>query len=488
MDMAFTPDQIVNLVENSRPYDKSSFVDRLRELEIVQGKVKQIQDEEGILDPLVNFWGVSKLGKTWLLRFLYDRYHYSANSSFSNKPTFALFASLTEITAPFLTSLVINLAADTLAQLSTTISTELRQHLSSAQQTGDVDELVHVLQKVSTKFVPIILLDDAEAVSQERWLELEQHLLEPLLLSGRVLFVVAGRRPRPQWHRFEVRRRVMETKETHLGIFPKSSVEKLLRNRHYNIPLDLFFPYTAGSPHLVDVLGQLLIHQRRHKKLADQIWLQQQNELLRPVLVAYQQYLLKEVPADLHNFLQAVAPLRSYRLEALRFMIEEPNGAVASDGHYMRKLRELDQKTTIVWWSREHKAYITDDIVRRVVNYKQLLVDRAAYERQHQRAIDMYWRWARKYSETSEDFLIEIWFHAACLYQFHHDSHKLQEEIENTLGFAREFLQLDRFIILKQQIDNKQRQFDYELCDLLPESTYRYLTKELEHIQNKKEK
>ena len=76
------------------------------------------------------------------------------------------------------------------------------------------DYAVHFVEQVTAwlaQATPVILLDTMDSVVQDdetAFFWLEEHLIEPLALTDRVLFVIAGRGELRRWRRFQVRRRV----------------------------------------------------------------------------------------------------------------------------------------------------------------------------------------------------------------------------------------------------------------------------------------
>ncbi len=464
----------LDLVLHPRPYQPSSFVDRV-ELETIRRKIRQAQTEDIIVEPVVNFWGVGGIGKTWLLRHLQHTYRYLATPSSETRTTFALYYTFDKApSGASLPDLTKSLTKQILSQLSAILSKEDSSTLIQANNIGgDNKALINVLRKLSQRFVPLILLDDTEKIDSTNWAELEQEFIEPLVSSSRVLLVIAGRRRAPRWRRFEVRRRAMEPDETKIRPFSKDQVVKQIEQQDYQVPVDLLFSYTAGNPLLVDAITNNIGTLTKGKG-ADEKWLgKHKDDLLSPILQTYEEHLLENVPVHLREVLEAVSQLRSYRLEALRFMLATQNtqAETRSEGYYLSLLRDLEQQTEVVWWSHGRRAYETDSTIRRVMNRRLLLQDKEEYIKRHRQALEMYWNWARDYPEASEDFIIEIWFHLASLYQADEDQSTLQTETKQALRFAQKSLTSDRRLVLHNQLEKG----DLELIELLPDNLHRTL-------------
>ena len=167
--------------------------------------------------------------------------------------------------------------------------------------------------KLTPSFVSLILLDGTENVSSTTWQDVELQLIEPLVLGGRVLIVVAGRRRVPRWRRFEVRRRVMESDKTQVRAFGRSAVSRQISKRSYQIPVDLLYPYTNGNPHLVDAISQNVLAWTKGME-PDRALFDKHRDGLLEILRAYEEQLLEGIYTELKRSLLVVSALGFYRL------------------------------------------------------------------------------------------------------------------------------------------------------------------------------
>jgi hypothetical protein len=457
----------------TRSYDPTAFVDRQPELEKISRSVRQAIGEARRIEwPVINFWGVTGTGKSWLLQHLHHLYRYPARVE---KPTIALIYGNFSQNKNELSG---NISQSLGRQLEQQLPLELEQSdkLNSALQqalSGNIHGLVHALLECEAQnFVPVILLDNTELIEPEVWQEIEQQLIEPLVVSGRILFIISGRRYIPRWRRYEVRRRVQDPHDTHLQPFSEKSVKELIQNRQYNVEVDILLPLTAGNPRLVDELGRLL-HNSAQGEEINRTFIEQRTEQILPVLQQYEQDLLTHVPQNLHDPLRAIIPLRVYRMEALRFMLERESAekyGAWREGDYLRTLRDLDQ-TEIVWWNKERRAYTTDDIARRIINQRQSLADKEEFVRWHRNAVNLYLQWANEHKATSEEFILEAWFHLANIHEVNSDWPELLISFEKTLDIARQ-LNTDRKLVIIEQLEthDKDTEYDSELYKLLPDA------------------
>lgn len=202
-----------DLIEHPCTYDPELFVDREREFQTIKIKINRARFH-GIIDqPIVNFWGIKGIGKTWILQQIQETYSYRADSvdiseAFA-RSTFALLHTFSDDHATAsLNYIAQSLAARALSQLSSSLGKE-HEHLLLDGNTGNIDAVIQALLMLSHHFVPILLLDNVEKVDPSHWDIIEQRLIEPLAKSECTLIVVAGRRQTSRWRSFEIRRRVI---------------------------------------------------------------------------------------------------------------------------------------------------------------------------------------------------------------------------------------------------------------------------------------
>lgn len=476
----------IDLIHNHLSYDPKLFVNRQHEIDTIQNRVRLAQSEQVVSDSVINYWGIDGIGKTWLLRYLNDKFSYRAPVQ-EKYPSFTVLFDFREIQGDNLFgNFAKNVASQVLHQLAAVLSVSVRKQLEATQKSGKLEELAEAILALSKEFTPLILLDHADMVSTELWQEIEKSFLEPIVSTGKVVTVVAGRRQQPRWRRFEVRRRLMESYKSQIKPFDKQGVIKQVENRRISIPADLLYPYTAGNPHLVDAFVQhvQLWAGKTEKANIDQNWINKHTDGLLQVLQLSKNQLIKEV-REVHPRLElpllAVAPLRFFRLEAMRQMLISQDQKYKSDpeGYFLQLVRDLDQETEIVWWDREKRAYVTSEVVRKLINRTQYLESPQEYISSHDRALEMYRQWAKDSPKTSDEFIIEILFHHASICEAKKDVSCLQSETDKALEFARDNLSTDRILALQKQIEG-----DMELLDLFPDGEREDLLGKVETLLN----
>lgn len=477
--MAF-PLTNMDMIQHHRSYDPKLFVNRQPEIEKVQKRVRLAQSERTVSDSIINYWGVRGIGKTWILRHLEHKFSYHVPSQ-EKHPSFTLFFEFQE--NELIEKFVNNLANQIISQLSTDAPQLVRKKLEGTQITGNLEELAEGILELSKKFTPLILLDNTEQVSTELWEQIEKLFFEPIVSTGRVLVILAGRRQIPRWRRFEVRRRLMESDKSQIRPFDKEDVLKQVENRKVSIPVELLYPYTAGNPHLVDALVQYIQEQTRGsgKPRIDKSWINHHKQGILEVLQVIEKELTKGVSQRLKQPLLAVAPLRFYRLEAMRYMLamQKPEFEAQPDSLFLQFLRDLDQETEIVWWDRGRRAYVTSEVVRRLLNRVRYLEATQEYISAHSHALRMYSQWMSESPKTSDEFIIEILFHHASICELKKDVQCLREETAKALEFARDNLNTERILVLQKQIEG-----DSELLELYSDELREELLDTVENLLN----
>ncbi len=466
-----------SLVRTPRRYQPGLFVNRQGEIDLVQKIIQSLQSNQPVSETVINFWGTRGIGKTWILQQLKNKYLYKPSSK-EKYPTFTLlFEFSDDAKKDALEKLAKDLAGQLIIQFSDSNNKLLLNRLAAL---SGLEELADIIFSLSKNFIPIILLDNIENIPSEIFEEIERQLFEPIVSTGRTVIVVSGRRQVLRWRRFEVRRRVLEPSKSQVRPFDKQAVTNQIRNRKFLIPVNSLFPYTAGNPHLVDTLiAQIQSWQvSEKKKKIDTAWMDAHQSGLLKVLRATENDLLKKINNRLKSSLVAVASLRFYRLEAMRSMLTTKSNKTNKhpDGYYLNLVRDLDQETDVVWWDRERRAYVTSEVVRKLINRRQLLENKKEYISSHENALEMYRLWTIENPRTSEEFIVEMLFHYASLFEVTKKVSELRSNFNEILHLISK-LTSDRMLILQKQVDG-----DRELLDLLPEKLYDEFRQKIETL------
>ncbi len=469
---------MASMFEAEEPYRLSLFVNREKRLRWISGMVKQIQSGGIAESPIVNIWVVRGIGKSWFISHLRQLYQYDGSlpDKLAPAPTFSLFHRFPKEKSGQIDYKAFISAC--LEQIEERLQKKFLPHEQSAYKQADKNKtiaaLVELLKTLSHRFAPVILLDQAESAFDD-WANLEKSFIEPLAMTNRIVFVIAGRRPIPEWVRFETRRRVAPLELSRLNGFTKENIqEQINRLSGRSIDVDDIYKWSATSPLIAK---ELLVESERRLgevPLTAAIWKQHQSEILPPVYQAAVDYLFEDVPDRLIKVLKAVSVLRYYRLEGVRHTLQLQGEEERPYNYYLKLIRALEQNTEYVWWNRERRAYTTSRIVRSLLNQQQMLADPGRFIQQHRQAIEMYESWINEYPEASEDFILETWLHQASIYSLEGDAEKLEDQLKQSLTFALENLSFDRANTLYNQFES-----DEELRELLPEPLFAILANQL---------
>lgn len=204
------------LLPRRAPDPQLSFKNRLPELTIIRKKLEAISHEQPGALPVMCFWGVAGIGKSWLLAELERRYRSDGPESGDFlRPTVAARLDLDRTSTPALwrdgkldRSRIIR---ELWRQLAEQIGDPVPDDLEGISPEEQAYRFVHRLTDRLNDCTPVILFDTMDDVVRDdeasfAWLE--ENLIERLALTDRVLLVFASRGELRRWQRFQVRRRV----------------------------------------------------------------------------------------------------------------------------------------------------------------------------------------------------------------------------------------------------------------------------------------
>lgn len=469
------------------PYNSDLFVERKPELNLIESKVEQGRLKNAIREPLVSFFGVGGNGKTWLMRHLQEKYRFQANQIPSgDKPTATIYFDCDEVTDDSLQTLSAFLLA-----FSHALQVELAAQLpplpvldklkSFRQQSEDIANiLVEILLALSKEYVLLFLIDTTELILSELWPLIEKELFEPLLESNQIIILLSGRHYAPRWKRVEVRRRA---DHSHVQPFTKEMQQEQLAKLklpEVSIVNEQLYAFTAGNPFLARQLVKVIntLEHDLHLALQDLALSEAFRKECLTILNSYLSKILQKVPQDLQLYLHKLSPLRFYRVEALRIMLEsDPNDEKKYvDVRLLQILRRLESETDVVWWDNGRNAYITVSVIRRIMNQVNRLKDKAQFIQNHLSALAMYWDLVERFPENRSIYLAEICFHQATVDQSQSIHPKTVTDFKRILTSARN-LPLDKRMILPNQIET-----DIELEDILSEKQYQNVKRQLQAL------
>ncbi len=332
------------------------FRDRDSEKEIIRAKLKKIaQGEPGAL-PVMCFWGPAGTGKSWLLFELERLYRRDGpQSSDFSPPTIAARLDLDRA----IPSSLWRDGQFERARLLQELWRQLAQQVGAAvpdiaalSLEAQADALVRQITAWLDGFTPVILLDTVDDLvrdDEESFFWLEEHLIERLALTDRVLFVFASRGELRRWRRFQVRRRV--------DLFPLVSFDPLTAGQAVGAGPELsrvLYRRAFGHPLATRFLAELLLARNIDLQTAteEEVGHVLTPPLLQVVLRQTTDHILAKVPEALLPLARVAAILRWINVEPLRHVAEatglEPAGG--NDAHYLELIGHL-QVSHLLYYS-----------------------------------------------------------------------------------------------------------------------------------------
>jgi hypothetical protein len=386
-----------------------------------------------------------------------------------------------------MTKLTSEMAKQIIAQLGLVLPEDSKNDLERVialrpkQSAQAISLFTNTINVLSQTFVPILLLDSVELVSEAVRDEVETQIIEPVIWNDRVIIIVAGRRQIPRWKRFEVRRRVADAASTAIEPFDRTTVRTLLGKMGFMGLADEVYALSYGHPQTTDLLGRTF-KQAAERFSVDSAYLINRQRELGDFLGQVEDYVLEGTKAETRTNLELISVLRYFRVDPLRkFMIEFRGKQFAekSDLYYLKDIIGAMETTNLVWWSRQHRAYVISGVVRRIMNRRLGLAKPDYYIHLHQKALGMYLGWIGEFPSNASEFIIESIFHSAMLAQIT-DSGELGESITKRLDDAMKLSPEDANTLYEQFGTDK------ELEDLLSPEEHRRLLDEFANIRDHK--
>jgi len=420
-----------------QPQSQPQFTNREWELKAVAYRLEILHTGGGVFQCVVNFYGIPGIGKTTLLTEIIQRAQSGAWDSRQLAPT---LSALTDLAGKWEGLHPYQVGPEVLAHQMHQLEEQTKRHdlefaralkvfsslpapdpdneeawytfRQKAKQVADTFSL-YVYRHAKQQKQPVMLLfDNSDGLPVEAFDWLEFEIFSPLVQTDRILLVVAGRSP-VRWKRFEVRRRVLLRK-----LNPPEDSEKLVIQQAPswsklapNI-IKLTFGYPWGNQAVVKALEQI----GKPQAIEPTDFEQYRPELLQRLTTeVVEKRLLTDVAPDLRRAFHVIAPLRQFDVTTLRAVLPEfaPDQFKGLGGNYFLLMLNRLVDTALVEWSTEHKAYVLDDTLRRILALNLETHDPDLSLRIHQRAVDLFGRWLEEVPESRSSYLVEWLYHCA---------------------------------------------------------------------------
>jgi len=418
--------------DGEEEYLPAQFANRASEKELTQRKIREAQTGP-ILRPLLEFYGVIGIGKTWLLEHLREVYRYGSEASRSlARPTLTAMVDLGSYSTLaqyyFLLQRLVNQLLEQLGKEAASYASDgqyfqRERALSLRQRTEAAGIFAELINKLAERSTPILIFDTTEQADEKLLDWLEEEIIYPTIRTDRVVYIFSGRRPL-RWKKFEVRRRVEPHEVCPFGRGMMIEQFRPLAAEAIAAPIyDYSFGHPLASREIFKTLQELSRQQGltldtgRVKDWEEDIRLTVDNRVI-------EYRFLRDVPERLKPLLRTICVLRQFNANPLRrfaseFLQTDEAGEAYADKpgiFYLDVIRDMVD-TTLVYWSKAYGGYVLDPVVRKIMAKNLLMRDKAAYIARHSLAQSIYDGWIEQYPRNSGGFLIERTYHLACLLQ-----------------------------------------------------------------------
>jgi len=413
-------DLTLKLQPRLSPEPGRPFVNREHELQLIQDKLDIGLHGSPMRLGVVCFWGAFGMGKSWLLRELERRCKYPAPQPQGSHPTIAARLDLNQAILPALWTSGqfdrVQLIQELWKQLAAQVAGAVVPNLERASPDVWAEEFVRQVTVWSTQSAtPVILLDtvdDLATQDEKTFFWLEEHLVERLALTDRVLFVFASRGELQRWKRFQVRRRI----DSHrLTAFDTGAAGQQVK-----ASLDVsqvLYRHACGHPLVTDYLGTTLESQQASLQAMDSVEQILKPPLVQPVLREVITEILRSVPKLPAKLARYACVLRWVSVEPLRFLAEELKLVEAGrgDAYYLDQIIGILQSHHLLYWNSDKNSYEFDPVLRHLLTHFLELDDPDEFCRANQAAFEFH----RAHLENSPQYLgrylPELAYHRAIL-------------------------------------------------------------------------
>jgi hypothetical protein len=413
-------DLTLKLQPRLSPEPGRPFVNREHELQLVQEKLDTSLHGNPMRLGVVCFWGAFGMGKSWLLRELERRCKYTVPRSQGSHPTIAARLDLNKAILPALWTSgqfdQVQLIRELWRQLADQVAGAVVPDLERASPNVWAEEFVKQVTVWSTRSAtPVILLDtvdDLATQDEKTFFWLEEHLVERLALTDRVLFVFASRGELQRWKRFQVRRRI----DSHrLMAFDTGAAGQQVK-----ASLDVsqvLYRHACGHPLVTDYLGTTLESQQADLQVMDSVEQILKPPLVQPVLHEVITEILRSVPDLPARLARYACVLRWVSVEPLRFLAEELKLVEAGrgDAYYLDQIIGVLQSNHLLYWNSDKNCYEFDLVLRHLLTNFLELDEPEGFCRANLAAFEFHRAHLEKSPQYLGRYLPELAYHRAIL-------------------------------------------------------------------------
>lgn len=410
------------LLPRRAPEPGRPFVNREVELQFIEDKLRPGLQGDTMPMVVVCFWGAFGIGKSWLLGELERRYRRNGPQVGDSCPTLTARLDMSPLLIPALWQGgkldVKQVVHELWKQLALQIGTSVPEldRASPEEYAGAFVEEVTAWLAYAT---PILMLDTMDIVvrnDEAAFFWLEEHLVERLALTDRVLFVFAGRGELRRWRRFQVRRRV--------DLYPLTTFDADTAGEEVNANPDvsrLLYRQAFGHPLATEYLGTILEEQGIKLGAAEE---KEVKAAIDPSLVqAVLNEVTKQILQPVREESESLARL-AWRASVLRWVNVEPLRHLATvldlaesdrgDAHYLNLIGQL-QAHHLLYWNVDTASYESGPALRRLLAHSLELDDLRSFRAAHLAAFNFHREHLEQYPQYLARYVPEVAYHRTIL-------------------------------------------------------------------------
>jgi hypothetical protein len=363
------------------------------------------------------FWGAFGMGKSWLLFELERRYRCTTPQALGSYPTIAARLDLSQKILPALwqdnrlnrQQLIRELWRQLASQLGIG-ALDLGQASTSEWVEAFVNQVTAWSAESATPMIMLDTVDDMVTLDEQAFFWLEQHLVERLAMTDRVLFIFTSRGELRRWRRFQVRRRVDSRR---LLAFDAGTAGKVVRADP--AMSEALYKHAFGHPLVTEYLGTVL--ENRGVRLQEEESVERFIEppLTHSILREVVDEILKPVP-EVAELTKHTSVLRWVSVEPFRSLAEDLGLAESNRGdvYYLDRIGRL-QGHHLLYWSSDKKSYEFDPVLRSLLMHFLELDNPTRFSEAHLAAFDFHRGHLSDYPQYLARYIPELAYHRASL-------------------------------------------------------------------------
>lgn len=404
------------------------FVNRQREINIVAGKLAPRLECNDMSMTVVCIWGTFGIGKSWLLGEIEQEYLQSVKDSVTPTgttcPALPVRLDLRHTGRPGLwngdeldcISVVRELWRKAALQRG---EHEQEERLAITNQEELARRFVNYITRLTEHATPMLLLDSIDDVvtyDEASFYWIEEHIVEPLALTNRVLLVFASRGELRRWKRFQVRRRVdpfqlraFSSEEAGEEVKASREIAQVIYRHAFGHPLTTEFFGRVLEEKGIDCSQVSLATAEMAERMLDE-------KTVCAVLGAVKAQIVERIDQETAAWAESVVVLRWVNVGPLR-SVAEALGLAASDepdAFYLERMGDF-QANQLLYWDIDSASYQFDKALRRALAHSLELEMSDRYRAAHTAAYSYHRTHLEEFPQYLVRYVPEVLFHWSAL-------------------------------------------------------------------------